>query len=353
MLNERDVIARLSRRPIEEMPCPRWRNGDVLYYVESSVVDGIIEKFYPEIISIVNRTYTNFYEGLCVNPDTYSLRFPEKPNARINALPSYVGGDVNIAGLKWVGSFPDNVVRNSQRASALIVLNSYESGYPVAILDGTKISAARTVASGVLAANKTIPTKRVSKMSLYGAGIIHRELVFLLLQDGWSVDQIIVNDLDHKSSEAFTNFCSSLSMRASVGTPIDEKTPSDIVSFATSALEPWCDRDVTSHRLVLHMSLRDIAPNQLRKTYNVVDHIPHALKANTSLHLLDQSGVSYHIDDFRFFDRADCDRSKATVVSAFGMGILDVAVAAFILDVAEFEGRLVKISGLRACSKRW
>lgn len=352
MFSELNATPQFSRLT-EKRPVPHWRNEGALYYVDSYIIDKIIEKFYPDIIGIVNQTYTYFYEGLCVNPDTYSLRFPEKPDARINALPSYVGGDTKIAGLKWVSSFPGNVGRNNQRASALIVLNSYESGYPVAILDGTKISAARTVASGVLAANKAIPAKSISKISLYGAGIIHRELISLMLLDGWSINQLIIYDPDHESGKAFIDFCLKQGLKAKAGTSLDEKVPSDIVSFATSALDPWYDHDFATNQFVLHMSLRDIMPNRLHKTYNVVDHIPHALKANTSLHLLDQSGVNYHIDDFRFFAQKNCEHSKATVVSAFGMGMLDVAVAALILDIAEREGQLININGLRACSKRW
>ncbi|WP_054950187.1 Rossmann-fold NAD(P)-binding domain-containing protein [Numidum massiliense] len=44
----------------------------------------------------------------------------EGERGRINGMPGYVGGRVNIAGMKWVGSAPDKY--GLPRASALIVL---------------------------------------------------------------------------------------------------------------------------------------------------------------------------------------------------------------------------------------
>lgn len=340
------------KSPVEmNHPLSSWRSDKCINYVQALDVEEIILSYYPDLIRTVHDTYSSFYEGSAVNPDTYSLKFPEKTNSRINALPSYVGGKTDVAGLKWVASFPDNVSINKQRASALIIVNSYETGYPLAILDGTKISAARTVASALFAANRIYPQKHVSQISLYGAGLIHRELVTLMLRNNWQVDRFIINDPHQTSCDAFIQFCSEFDQMAIANDHTNYQ--SEIVSFATSALNPWYDEELASHALVLHMSLRDIVPNRLKSTFNVVDHIPHALKANTSLHLLDQSNSSYHIDDFRFFEKRRSDKDKTIVVSAFGMGMLDIAVAAYILDVAERDNKLLKIPQLCGSNHRW
>ena len=68
---------------------------------------------------------------------------------------------------------------------------------------------------------------------------------------------------------------------------------SDLVVFATVAAEPhvqevsWFDH----HPVVLHVSLRDLAPQILLASTNVVDDVEHCLKANTSPHLAEQLPV--------------------------------------------------------------
>ena len=72
---------------------------------------------------------------------------------RIIAMPAYVGGDRPVAGLKWIGSKHDNPARAGlERASALIVLNDPDTHYPVAVMEGALISAARTAAVTAVAA---------------------------------------------------------------------------------------------------------------------------------------------------------------------------------------------------------
>ena len=65
---------------------------------------------------------------------------------------------------------------------------------------------------------------------------------------------------------------------------------SDLVVFATVAGRPHVsDRSWFEHNpLVLHVSLRDLAPEILLDSANVVDDVDHCLKADTSPHLAEQ-----------------------------------------------------------------
>ena len=60
--------------------------------------------------------------------------------------------------------------------------------------------------------------------------------------------------------------------------------------FATIAGAPHVlDPDLFAHNpLVLHVSLRDLAPEVIAASYNVVDDVDHCLTANTSPHLAEQ-----------------------------------------------------------------
>src|SRR3954467_12827932 len=74
-----------------------------------------------DVIECVKQAYLAHEAGDSVNPDSYFLRFPEKPESRIIALPAYLGGDVRRAGLKWIASFPKNTASGLPRASAILV----------------------------------------------------------------------------------------------------------------------------------------------------------------------------------------------------------------------------------------
>ena len=66
-----------------------------------------------EVTRMVEAAYRLHGEGLTVNPDSYFLRFPDRPSDRIIALPASVKGDVGVHGIKWISSFPGNVANAS------------------------------------------------------------------------------------------------------------------------------------------------------------------------------------------------------------------------------------------------
>ena len=59
-----------------------------------------------QIVELVEATYRLHGAGDSVNPPSYFLRFPDRPTARIIALPASLGGPDRVDGLKWISSFP-------------------------------------------------------------------------------------------------------------------------------------------------------------------------------------------------------------------------------------------------------
>ncbi|MFF7976464.1 hypothetical protein [Streptomyces sp. NPDC007905] len=128
-------------------------------------------------IRTVADAYRLHAQGDTTVPHSTFLRFPGQPRNRIIGLPAYRGGEQPAAGMKWIASFPANIERSIERASAAITLNSLETGRPEALLEGSLISAKRTAASAALAAELLTRDRRPDGIALIGCGIINLEIL--------------------------------------------------------------------------------------------------------------------------------------------------------------------------------
>jgi ornithine cyclodeaminase/alanine dehydrogenase-like protein (mu-crystallin family) len=126
----------------------------------------------------------------------------EETQGRIMAMPAYVGGSIALAGLKWIPSVPSNPARGLPRGIGLIVLTDPETGLPVAVMDGTIVSAARTGAvTGVSARRLARADARVA--AILGAGVQARTQLSALEAVLPSLEQVRVWDIDDERAEAF------------------------------------------------------------------------------------------------------------------------------------------------------
>src|SRR4029078_2966007 len=113
---------------------------------------------------------------------------------------------------------------------------------------------------------------------------------------------------------------------------------SDMVVFATIAGPPhvndprWFDHNP----LVLHVSLRDLAPEIILASTNFVDDVEHCLKANTSPHLAEQRTGNRDLLQGTLgavmAGRASFAADRPLIFSPFGLGVLDLAVGKYVYD---------------------
>jgi ornithine cyclodeaminase/alanine dehydrogenase-like protein (mu-crystallin family) len=125
------------------------------------------------MINIVEKIFQLFNEGKVVMPNKIVMPLPpgERERGRMNALAAYIGGDWEVAGVKWIPGFPSNpYTRNLPRANALIVLSDTSTGMPRAVMDGTLLSAMRTGAVAGVAA-KYLARKDSQIVALIGMGV--------------------------------------------------------------------------------------------------------------------------------------------------------------------------------------
>src|SRR5579875_895356 len=260
--------------------------------ISGEVVRRIVSQHRPEIVREVQRTYLVHDRGDTVNPDSYFLRFPAKPDSRIIALPAYLGGEHDIAGIKWIASFPGNIEHGIPRASAVLLLNDYATGYPFALLEAAQVSAARTAASAVLAAEVLSGIRQAQRLAVVGAGIIARNILEFFAAQDWEFGQVAVYDQVPAYAAALAGHATTrLGYPARPAAALAAAlTGAQLTVLATTASSPYLTDPalVTPGDVVLNISLRDISPQLIVTAHNVLDDVEHCLKAGTSPHLTEQ-----------------------------------------------------------------
>ncbi|MFD3808926.1 2,3-diaminopropionate biosynthesis protein SbnB [Streptomyces sp. NPDC058619] len=302
------------------------------------------------LVQVVQEAYRLHGAGLTVNPPSSFLRFADRRSARIIALPASIGGSAPVDGLKWISSFPDNVASEIPRASAVLILNDPTTGYPYACLESSIISASRTAASAASAADWLSRGRaRPTRIGFLGAGLIARYVHTFLAGTGWTFDELGVHDLSPSSAYGYRTYleqsgaCGRITVHAS---PEDLVRASDLLILATVADRPHLSEPswFGHHPLVLHLSLRDLAPAILLASTNIVDDIDHCLRADTSPHLTERlTGnrrfVNGTLDDV-MAGRIPLPADRTTVFSPFGLGVLDLAVGKYVYDEVARSGQL-------------
>jgi ornithine cyclodeaminase/alanine dehydrogenase-like protein (mu-crystallin family) len=120
-------------------------------------------------------------------PKLYVTNYPA---GDFRAMPALGGGH---ALLKWVTSFPGNPARGLPTVTGLVLLSDAETGQLLAVLDAATVTALRTAAAGVLAAD-TLRRQDASSWAVVGCGVNGAATARLLAARGdrplvWDVDE--------------------------------------------------------------------------------------------------------------------------------------------------------------------
>jgi N-[(2S)-2-amino-2-carboxyethyl]-L-glutamate dehydrogenase len=306
------------------------------------------------LIEIVRAAYESHHRGETSLPQSTFLRFPDDQVNRIIALPAYLAGEAGGAGIKWISSFPGNVDRGLDRASAVVILNSMTTGRPTVMMEGSIVSAKRTAASAALAARTLHPDRKVESAGVIGCGLINFEIQRFLLSQFPSIKRLHLHDMKADRAEQFKRSC--LERFPGVGVEVARDVTSvlraaPLISFATTAAKPYVAdlSGLPPGATILHISLRDLAPQVILTCDNIVDDVEHVCRAETSVHLAEQQSGAR---DFIRCELAEIttgraatrkDKESIAVFSPFGLGVLDVAVANFVYRRAIENGRGIVI----------
>jgi ornithine cyclodeaminase len=329
------------------------KDGSLLL-LDGQSVAGALAGREAAVVDAVRSAYLTHASGASAVPHSVFLRFPDAPTNRIIALPAYLGGPRQLAGLKWIASFPGNIEEGLDRASALLILNSTDTGRPYAILEGSIISARRTAASAALAARHLWVRRERAHVAVIGCGLIAFEVLRFLQHTVRRLDRVVVYDLAADRAHAFAKRCGAAIEGATCTTATSLPkaiADADLVVFATTAGSPHVHDPAVFEpgTTILHVSLRDLAPELILAFDNVVDDVHHVCRAETSLHLAEQRA------GHRGFIRATIAEvvsgvaagrrspSDIVVFSPFGLGVLDLAVAQLVVANAVERGTGVRL----------
>jgi ornithine cyclodeaminase/alanine dehydrogenase len=137
----------------------------LLYLSLSDVLE--VGLTFNDAIAIVEDSLREHGEKQVENPP--KLPIHPLPDAFINAMPAFLPRK-NACGMKWVSGFPTNVSKGLPTIIGTIILNDPQTGLPLAVLDGTYITAMRTVAVSAVA-TKHLCNSDSSVLALVGCGV--------------------------------------------------------------------------------------------------------------------------------------------------------------------------------------
>jgi ornithine cyclodeaminase/alanine dehydrogenase len=140
---------------------------DVLYLSQEDVKS--LNVGMQEVIEAVEKGLKLKGEGKAELPPKPGVH-PRK-DCYIHAMPCWIGGEVDLAGVKWVAGFPSNLGKNLPYNNGVFCLNDTDTGVIKAIMDANWMTTWRTGAAAAIGA-KYFSAEAPKTVSVIGLGTI-------------------------------------------------------------------------------------------------------------------------------------------------------------------------------------
>jgi alanine dehydrogenase len=259
---------------------------------------------------------------------------PAYPAGDFRAMPALGAGH---ALLKWVTSFPGNPAKGLPTVTGLVLLSSAENGRLVAALDAGAVTALRTGAAAVLAA-ETLGRPDPETASVIGVGVNGRATARTFLARDRDV---LLYDVDQQRAQAAAE-----AIGARVAGSAEEALACDLVATVTPAREPLYAEG--SLRPGQHVSLMgadgpgkaEIAASELARVRVFCDDWEQASHNGDLAHaveegLIQRDRVTQLGDVLAEQTEGRSSPDEITVFDSTGLAIQDLAIALAALERAE------------------
>jgi len=161
-----------------------------------------------EVMEVVEKGFRLKGEGKNEMPAKIGIH--PRHDCFIHAMPCWMAGDVDAAGIKWVSGYPPNQAKGLPYITGVLCLNDSETGIPKAIMDANWITAWRTgAASGVCAKYMARPNSKT--VAVIGLGVQGRTNLMAMNEALPELEQVKVFDVvERQASKYVTEMSSSL-----------------------------------------------------------------------------------------------------------------------------------------------
>lgn len=282
------------------------------------------------------------------------LRYNDLSN-RIIAMPAYVGGGIDLAGIKWIASFPKNIYKDKPRASSVVVLNNANTGEVEAIFNTVLTSIIRTasvsafVVKNFFNRRKNVKNKTDIKVGIIGCGPIgqyHYKMISSILANRISTIHLFdINKIDEAKFENDPKLVNCSSWE-------EAYFDMDLVITCTVSDRPYINGSPKKNSLQLNVSLRDYTVDVFEHVKDgiVVDDWEEVCRENTdieAMHLeknLAKNDVLTIVDllEHRIWDSSRFDHCM--MFNPMGMAIFDISISKYLYDRAVKKGIGLKMS---------
>ncbi len=292
-----------------------------------------------DVIEAVEQAFRDWAMGKASMPAKAYLLLDK---GDLRAMPAALAGS---AGMKWASVHPQNCSLGLPTVMAMLIYNDPETGYPLAVMDATEITAYRTGATAAIA-SKYLARKDSDTLGIVGAGsqaytqvTAHLELFDLSSVRVYDCSQAAVDKLIHNLPESPLQACT-----------LEEAVASDIVCTLTPAREPFVKREWVTPGAHINAvgadaeGKQELEPSILREAIVVVDDLRQASAAG-EINVPLKKGL-FRTEEVRATlgeiiagqKQGRTDEKAVTVFDSTGVAIEDIAVADIVYKQAKQRG---------------
>jgi ornithine cyclodeaminase/alanine dehydrogenase-like protein (mu-crystallin family) len=296
-------------------------------------------------INAMRNAFIQLSAGAAVVPQRIHMQIPGKNGLGLY-MPVYLP-DTEKTAVKIVSVANDNAKKDLPLIHAIVMVSDAATGIPLAIMDGSVLTAIRTGAASGFATDLLAP-KQASIVAIFGAGVQGRTQLEAVASVR-PIDQIYIFDIDSERAEKFAaEMCLKLTKNVYLGKQEIDLPKADIICTATTSKVPVFD-----HRNLkpgVHINgvgsytpeMQELPAETVRKAKLVVDTYQSCLsEAGEIINAIKLGEIS---EDHIFAELGEIASGKKfgrisdreiTLFKSVGNAVQDLAVANVVLENAE------------------